>query len=281
LKQLRINATKKNAEKLCDILMSYGASSASIQDNDVNTPHEKPIYLEKDWTKNKLWNRCLVTALFPDDFDEKTFPEFMFEKLPEKDWVKESLKDFKPLKIGNKLVIIPSWLKMSEPGRINVIFDPGLAFGTGKHATTRLCLKWLEKNIRGGETILDYGCGSGILAISALKLGVKRAFGVDIDPQAILSSKNNAKNNRVRLNLYYPAELPKKKFDIIVANILANPLIRLASHFKILSHAKTRIVLSGILSEQVKEVMRHYEKWYIMQPPKLIENWALLAGIKK
>lgn len=288
MKQLTLSATKNTAEKICDLLLGAGALSASIEDSDVDTSLEKPIFLEKDWIEERLWDHCLIKALFSEDVNETLLKKklsaskfkfsFEIEELPEKDWVRESLKDFKPLKIGKKLWVVPSWTTPPRKDAINVIFDPGMAFGTGKHATTKLCLEWLEKNIQGGEKVLDYGSGSGILGISAAKLGAGKVVGVDIDPQAILSSKSNAKLNKVKFHLHYPTDLPKTKFDLIVANILANPLKRLAEEFSILSGKGTRIALSGILAHQVPEIVKAYSKWFEMGKPRVKDNWALLSG---
>lgn len=294
MNQLKIKSVRLESEILCDLLSNFGALSISLEDYNSQNSFETPIFVEPDWNEDIIWENCLITALFENDINIKnvlnkikkllfwkSFPKHSILPVEEKDWVKESIKDFKPIKIGKRLNIVPSWCKIKHPKEINVIFDPGLAFGTGKHPTTKMCLDWLEANIKKNESLLDYGCGSGILAIAALKLGCKPVVGVDIDLQAIESSKNNAIFNDVELDLYTPENEPNKKYDIIIANILANPLIQLAKKFHNFSHSKTKIILSGLLSNQTYLVINEYSKFYKMSEPTILDDWACLYGTAK
>jgi ribosomal protein L11 methyltransferase len=194
--------------------------------------------------------------------------------------VRLTQSQFKPIRISSRLWIVPSWEQVPDANAINIRLDPGAAFGTGSHATTRLCLAWLEANLRGGETVLDYGCGSGILAIAALRLGAARATGVDIDPQAVLAARANAMQNRVSADFHAPGDEPRPASDVVLANILAGPLIALAPLLAAATRPAGRIVLSGVLEAQAEEVIAAYSAWYAMSAPVLDEGWALLAGVK-
>jgi ribosomal protein L11 methyltransferase len=188
---------------------------------------------------------------------------------------------FDPIRISERLWITPTWHESPDPSAVNLQLDPGLAFGTGSHPTTRLCLQWLDAHIKGGETVLDYGCGSGILAIAALKLGAGHTVGTDIDPQAIRSSLDNAQQNGVSADFYLPDALPAGQHDVVVANILANPLRMLGE--LLASHVKTggKIVLSGILAEQADELSAIYSTWFEMDAPVFDEGWTRLTGTKR
>ena len=183
-------------------------------------------------------------------------PHESFE-VPDQDWVRATQAQFAPLEITPALWIVPSWCDPVDPSAINLALDPGLAFGTGSHPTTRLCLRWLARELRGGETVLDYGCGSGILAIAASRLGAARVVGTDIDPQAIAASRANAKRNGVDA-AFVPVDAlasDETAFDVVVANILANPLISLAPALARRLRCGGRIVLSGILDAQADAVI--------------------------
>ncbi|MDP2878068.1 MAG: 50S ribosomal protein L11 methyltransferase, partial [Sulfuricella sp.] len=177
--------------------------------------------------------------------------------------------------------IIPTWHTAPDPSAINLILDPGLAFGTGSHPTTHLCLQWLERNILGGECVLDYGCGSGILAITALKLGAGRVLGVDIDPQAVLASRQNAEQNQAAAEFYLPDAAPKIQADVVVANILANPLKVLAPMLAQAVRPGGRIVLSGVLAPQAEETQAVYRQWFDIDIAGEVEGWVCLAGVKR
>jgi ribosomal protein L11 methyltransferase len=169
----------------------------------------------------------------------------------------------------------------TDPAAINIALDPGLAFGTGSHPTTRLCLRWLDSHLRSGESVLDYGCGSGILAIAAMKLGAASAVGVDVDAQAVQASNDNAAANLVHANFYLPENASLTQYDIVVANILTNPLRALAPLLAGATRSGGRIVLSGILGEQAEEVKKIYSQWFDMVPAIVEDGWACLSGIKR
>ena len=204
-------------------------------------------------------------------------PAFRAAQLPDEDWVRTSQAQFTPLVIGRRLWIGASW-HVPEPGRASVTIDPGLAFGTGSHPSTRLVLCYLERELKGGERVLDYGCGSGILAIAAAKLGASHVDAVDVDPEAIEATRANAMTNGVGVNAVLPDALPAAHYDIVVANILAQPLIVLAP---LLASRGRRIALSGILETQAEEVARAYDAWFEIAVAEREEGWALLAGAQR
>ena len=204
-------------------------------------------------------------------------PSFSSAELADQDWVRATQAQFQPMRIGELLWIGPSWHQPPQ-GRIAIRIDPGLAFGTGTHPSTRLVLAWLEKTIRGGERVLDYGCGSGILAIAAAKLGAAQVDGVDVDPQAVETTAANARANGVELRAALPGVLAPADYDLVVSNILAQPLILLAP---LLAARGPRIALSGILDEQAEEVMRAYQPWFDMDLATAEERWVLLEGERR
>jgi ribosomal protein L11 methyltransferase len=218
--------------------------------------------------------RAFMAAGFHD------IPEYTISKIPEQDWVKLTQAQFSPIRISNNLWIVPSWHTPPDPGAVNVVLDPGLAFGTGSHPTTRLCLDWLEKNISPGCSLIDYGCGSGVLAITAAKLGAVNVRGVDIDLQAVTLSRFNASRNGVRAQFSGADETAPAAADIVVANILANPLKLLAPLLAKLTLPGGQLILSGVLSQQVPEVAAAYRPWFILDPPVLDEGWARLRGTR-
>lgn len=204
-------------------------------------------------------------------------PRFSSERLEDEDWVRKSQAQFAPVEIGVRLWVGPTWHQPPR-GRVAITIDPGLAFGTGTHSSTRLVLSYLDRTIRGGERVLDYGCGSGILAIAAAKLGAAQVDGVDLDPQAVETALANARANRVVLRATLPEALPAGHYDVVVSNILAQPLILLAP---LLAARGPRIVLSGILDEQAEEVARAYERWFDMKQGEREERWVLLEGERR
>ena len=208
-------------------------------------------------------------------------PEHRIETLEENDWVRLTQAQFDPIRISDRLWIVPTWHTPTDPAAINIALDPGLAFGTGSHPTTRLCLRWLDANIKGGETVLDYGCGSGILAIAAMKLGAGSAIGVDVDAQAVVASRDNAEANQVRADFHLPDGVSLAQYDVVVANILTNPLRALAPLLAGATRPGGRIVLSGILAEQADDVMRIYAQWFDLAPAVLEDGWCCLSGVKK
>ncbi|NQU28010.1 MAG: 50S ribosomal protein L11 methyltransferase [Candidatus Marinimicrobia bacterium] len=219
-------------------------------------------------------------ALIAEHFNLMNLPKCKIEIVPDRDWVRTTQMLSSPQQITERLWIIPTWESIVDQTAINIRLDPGIAFGSGTHPTTTLCLRWLDKNIQGGEKVLDYGSGSGILGIAALKLGAAEAVGVDIDPQANAAAFNNAAINQVEFPTCLPEELATAKFDIIVANILANPLLELAQLFSELLSSGGKIALSGILEAQSAAIMEIYQHCFSMSPPENMGDWLLLSGQK-
>ena len=280
------------AEKLSDALMENGALSSAIEDAYAGTSREQPIFGEPN-EPTAVWEQSLVIALFDDKANINSIfqaactsigikpPEYKEEVLPEKDWVRLTQAQFDPIRISERLWIVPSWHDAPNAAAINIKLDPGLAFGTGSHPTTRLCLQWLDQNAKHDDEVLDYGCGSGILAIAALKLGVKAADGVDIDPQAVESAQFNAENNGVKALFRLPENCPDKQYSVVLANILANPLRMLGELLASKTKQGGKIVLSGILAEQAAEISAIYQQWFDMFDPTIDDGWACLSGVKK
>ena len=292
---LVVDTDAEHAESLSEALLEGGALSVDLLDADADTPDEQAIFGEPGEPPPGMWQHNRVTALFNDNCDVETIlrgasasiglqqlPEHHVETLADNDWVRLTQSQFEPIRISSRLWIVPTWHAPDDPAAINIVLDPGLAFGTGSHATTRLCLSWLDANIKGGEAVLDYGCGSGILAIAALKLGAARATGIDIDLQAVMASRDNAANNCVANAVFHlPEAAPQTSYDLVMANILTNPLRMLAPLLAGATRQGGRIVLSGILEEQAKEVMNIYQQWFDLRDPVFEEGWACLSGVRR
>lgn len=287
---LKIAADGDHAEALADALMEAGALSVSIEDRDAGTEAEAPQFGEPGLDDPKAWTRNWVVALLEAEADVPGLMarlglpaavEHEIEKVPEQDWVRLTQSQFEPIRISERLWIVPSWHEPPDPRAICIELDPGLAFGTGSHPTTRLCLKWLERNVKGGESVLDYGCGSGILAIAAKKLGAGRVLGTDVDAQAIAASRDNAERNRTEAEFLLPADLPGGPFDILVANILTNPLKALMPLLAARVRPGGRIALSGILVEQADDILALYGETFVMMSWAEEEGWACLAGVRR
>jgi ribosomal protein L11 methyltransferase len=282
------------AEPLSEALLDAGALSVDVSDADAGTSGERPIFDEPGGALSPGWARARVCALFADDAE---VPVAMFAaftacgvaattayevtRVEDEDWVRRTQAQFTPQEVAPGLWIVPSWHAPPDPAATNIVLDPGLAFGTGTHPTTRLCLRWLARTIRGGERVIDFGCGSGILAIAAVKLGASGASGVDIDPQAVLAATRNAERNDVDAHFVSAAELLPGPADIVVANILAQPLIVLAPLLAGLTAPGGRLALSGILEEQAHEVHAAYGAWYDFDPLEADEGWVLVSGVRK
>lgn len=290
---LTIDANAEEVEALSDALLELGASSVDIRDAEAGTERERPVFGEPGEPGAAAWQASQLTALFESGRDIAAIvaaaaqaarllrlPSYRVAELPEQDWVRLTQSQFEPIRISGRLWIIPTWHTPPDPGAINLILDPGLAFGTGSHPTTRLCLRWLDENIRGGEDVLDYGCGSGILAIAAVKLGAASASGIDIDPRAVEASRRNAAQNEVAADFYTPDEAPALQADIVVANILANPLITLAPTLARATRARGRMALSGILRDQADGVARAFQPWFHIAPAIDDEGWVCLEGTR-
>lgn len=290
---LHIEAHSQNADLLSDTLMEIGALSASIEDANAETPDEQPIFGEPGDPPPGIWNNNIISALFNDDVDVKAvmtevaaitgFKDLSYrtETVAEQDWVRATQSQFDPIKITHDLWIVPTWHDAPNPDALNIILDPGLAFGTGSHPTTHLCLAWLVDEVQAHHHVLDYGCGSGILAIAAKKLGASEVVGVDIDAQAIISSNFNAEQNQVSAKFFMATDYPEKKADIVVANILSSALSVLAPALACACQQNGRIALSGILREQAEQVSAIYAEWFAMDAPVFMDSWTLLTGTKK
>jgi ribosomal protein L11 methyltransferase len=293
---LRFNAEAATAEAWSDALLAAGALSVDIADPDAGTPGERGLYGEPGGAAKASWPRARLTALFPAATDAATAlaeagralglasPTYETHAVADADWVRATQAQFLPLRIDDRLWIVPSWCDPPEPAAINVTLDPGLAFGTGSHPTTRLCLEWLARELRAGASVLDYGCGSGILAIAAAKLGAGNVVGVDADPQAVDAARANATANHVAPNFVLADACSGDAggtFDVVVANILANPLRLLAPVLAARVRSGGHIVLSGILADQAADVAAAYAPWFIMDIWKSGEDgWVALAGAR-
>lgn len=291
---LSVTASADYAEALSEALLAHGALSVDMLDADADTPDEQAIFGEPGEPTSSVWQHNLVNALFESDADVAgilqacctelglaALPQHKIETLEENDWVRLTQSQFDPIRISERLWIVPTWHEPTDPTAINIALDPGLAFGTGSHPTTRLCLRWLDANIKDGESVLDYGCGSGILAIAAMKLGAGSAIGVDVDAQAVVSSRDNAAANHVLADFHLPGAISLAQYDVVVANILTNPLRALAPLLASATQPGGRIVLSGILAEQAEEVMRIYVQWFDLAPAVLEDGWCCLSGVKR
>jgi ribosomal protein L11 methyltransferase len=285
-------ATADEAERLSDALMDVGALSVSIEDAAAGTDYEAPIFGEPGMPIDALWRDNFVVALFEQNADVHpilsmaaeqaaySLPSYTIGLVAEQDWVRLTQSEFDPIQISTRLWIIPSWHDAPNSKAINLKLDPGLAFGTGSHPTTRLCLQWLDQNVHGHESVLDYGCGSGILAIAAIKLGATSAIGVDIDPQAVITAFDNATNNDVNISLYTTENDHSSPADIVIANILTNPLLALAPLLAERCKSHGRLVLSGILTSQADKVIAVYSSWFNLAVWQVDDGWVCLAGEK-
>lgn len=290
---LKIEAQDNTADLISDTLMAMGALSAIIEDANAETIDEQPIFGEPGDPPPGIWQQNLVSALFDEgvdvnqviaDLQQKTRLtnlQYTTEIIQEQDWVRATQSQFEPIRITDQLWIVPTWHSSPSPDAINIILDPGLAFGTGSHPTTHLCLAWLTQTVEAGKSVLDYGCGSGILAIAAKKLGAGNVVGTDIDTQAIQSSLYNAEQNNVAAEFYHANQYQSHEFDIVVANILSSALSVLAPALAKSCKAGGKIALSGILREQEADVSAIYAQWFDMEPPQFMESWVLLTGTKK
>ncbi len=292
---LIVDTDAEHAEALSDVLLEHGALSVDLLDADADTPDEQAIFGEPGEPPPGVWQHNRVSALFDDHMDVaeilrtaasiiglEKLPEYRIETLADNDWVRLTQSQFEPIPISHRLWIVPTWHTPSNPEAINIVLDPGLAFGTGSHPTTRLCLRWLDNYLQGGESVLDYGCGSGILAIAALKLGAASAVGVDVDVQAVTASRDNAIANHVEnVEFYLPNNVPRGSYDLVVANILTNPLRLLAPLLAGATKTGGQIVLSGILEAQASDVMSIYQQWFDLNAPIFEDGWSCLSGRKR
>ena len=303
-RELVFTVAAETAEPLGDALIELGALSVTVEDDAAGGYDENPLYGEPGLSPEvQAWDRSAVTALFNPEIDNSDSPDFVAELLSnlkdagfrlappqertveEQDWVRLTQSQFAPIQIGKRIWVVPSWHETpTDPNAICLAVDPGLAFGTGSHPTTHLCLLWLEEHANlKNQSLLDYGCGSGILAIAAAKLGCNPVVGTDIDPQAMIAARSNAEANNTAIRFVLPTEdapelAANTKYDIVMANILANPLQVLAPALVNKMRPGGQIVLSGVLERQADEVIATYSQWLNLSVWRESEGWVCLHG---
>lgn len=293
--EIVIEISRDQAELMSDALMDAGALSVSVEDADEGTEAERPLFGEPGMEpEQQAWERSRVVALVDADTDPAALvqavcaacelPElpFTLRGVAEQDWVRVTQSQFEPIPIGQRIWVVPSWHAAPEPDALVLALDPGLAFGTGSHPTTRLCMEWLEQNVHAGESLLDYGCGSGILAMLAEKLGATPVEGVDIDPQAIVSARDNAERNLCHIAYFEPEDFGSVRadtvYDIVAANILSGPLKLMAPMLCGRVKSGGALVLSGVLARQADEVIAAYASRIRLSVWAEREGWVALAG---
>lgn len=294
--EIVIEIDRAHAEALSDALMEAGALSVSVEDADEGTEAEQPLFGEPGMEPAEAaWERSRVVALADVNADHAVLvseaaaavglaqvPAYSLRPVEEQDWVRLTQAQFDPIHIGTNIWVVPSWHDAPDPNGLVLELDPGLAFGTGSHPTTRLCMEWLEQHAPENLSVLDYGCGSGILAMVAKKLGAARVIGVDIDPQAIESARYNSQRNQCEIDYYLPEEFgmvaQQERFDIVVANILSSPLKLLAPMLSARVADGGALVLSGVLVRQADEVAAAYAPFIDLSVAGEHEGWVVLAG---
>lgn len=298
LREIKFLCLERSAEDFGDLMIDAGAMSVSIEDADLGSPDEKPLYGEPDTEPDTFaWTRSIVSVLADEKFDALQAAAIAAKALgietpamqsdtvvPDEDWVRITQAQFSPVKVSDRLWIVPSWHEPPSSDAINIRLDPGVAFGTGSHPTTHLCLQWLDTHVTGEDSVLDYGCGTGILAIAAAKLGAASVLGTDIDPQAVESAAYNARHNEVEARFVLPAELPSERFSLVVANILSNPLKVLAPALLGRVAPGGRLVLSGVLARQAEEVIEVYRRTdpnVELSVWREEDGWVCIAGTRK
>jgi ribosomal protein L11 methyltransferase len=288
--RLIIETNPESAEQLSELLSEHGAAAVTLEDDADQPLYEPPV------GETPLWNRTRVVALLDADqsvseiigaaeraLAPEPLPPWRTEELEERDWSRAWMDDFKPMRFGQRLWIVPTWCEPEDSAAVNIELDPGLAFGTGTHPTTRLCLEWLDTHAPAGARVIDYGSGSGILAIAAAKLGAREVLAVDNDPQALIATRENAERNGVSglITTVAPEEVREEPVDVVLANILAGPLVTLAPRLALLTRSGGSLVLSGILASQVPTVSTAYDQWFAMEAPVQREDWVRLEGKRR
>ncbi|MCO8642857.1 50S ribosomal protein L11 methyltransferase [Burkholderia multivorans] len=294
-RELVVELAREHADALSDALLELGALSVSVEDADADTPDEQPLFGEPGLVPERTaWQHSRVIALLSPDHEPAVLlaaaaneigldatPKFDVREVEEQDWVRLTQSQFEPIPIGERIWVVPSWHDAPDPDALVLELDPGLAFGTGSHPTTRLCMEWLEQSVQPGQSVLDYGCGSGILAILAKKCGANPVVGIDIDPQAVESARQNSERNRAEVTYGLPDACPAGEFDIVVANILSNPLKLMASMLASKVKPGGRIALSGVLARQADEVAAVYARYVDISVWREHEGWVCLAGTRR
>tara|TARA_B110000196_G_scaffold212606_1_gene182391 strand:- start:5011 stop:5910 length:900 start_codon:yes stop_codon:yes gene_type:complete len=295
--QLKVDVLPDQIEVIEDAMLLEGAQAVTLQDGA-----DQPI-LEPELGTMPVWDKTIVIGLFDAEINgeqlmsnmqslfaldpatkDQAFPDHKLELVEDKDWERAWMDNFHPMPFGDRLWVCPSWKDPEEKDAVNLMLDPGLAFGTGTHPTTAHCLRFLDQAVEGNELVVDYGCGSGILGIAALLLGSDRMLGVDNDPQALIATRQNAERNGIsndRYDVVLPENTHKIQADIMVANILAGPLISLAENIANLTKVGGKLALSGLLSHQADEVRQAYEPWFKMDGMQQQDDWIILTGTKK
>jgi ribosomal protein L11 methyltransferase len=302
--EITLEIEHSGAEAVSEALLEAGAQSVSLEDADAGTPAERPHYAEPGRNPNPGdpppqdtppgWRRARIVALAAQHADAAALvahaarsaglarpPRFTLTRIEDQDWVRRTQSQFGPIEAAPRLWVVPSWHAPPDPSAIVLRLDPGLAFGSGHHASTRLALAWLARTLRGGESVLDYGCGSGILAIAAAKLGARRIAAVDLDPQALEAAAANARANDVELRVTSPDALPAGDYDVVVANILAQPLIQLEPILAARTRAGAYLALSGVLEAQAPEVSAAYAPDFEVGVAAVQEGWVLIEGRRR
>lgn len=295
MRELVFNCPHSQAEQWSDALLDAGALSVSVADADDGTDAEQPLYgepgLEPD---TQAWEHNCLVALLPAGLDAQALmdeacaalqltaaPSWTLRDVPDEDWVRLTQAQFDPIQVSERIWIVPTWHEvppLAQSAPVCIRLDPGLAFGTGSHPTTHLCLAWLSDHLREGSSVLDYGCGSGILAIAARKLGAGATLGVDIDAQAVQATRDNAAANDVELTALLPDAMPEGAFDVVVANILSNPLKVLAPMLCQRVAPGGHLVLSGVLERQADELIGIYAPWLKLSVWQGLDDWVCLHG---
>lgn len=301
MREIVLSCMEDQAQVWSDALLEAGALSVSVEDADGDTAREQPLFGEPgSEAEAQAWQRNRLAALLADGDDparllaglERATPgctaglAWSLRDVPDTDWVRLTQSQFGPVEVAGRIWIVPSWhradadLPQADPahGIVRIELDPGLAFGTGSHPTTHLCLEWLASHVRGGETVLDYGCGSGVLSIAARLLGAGRVLAVDIDEQAVLATRENARTNGVSIEACTPDALSAGTFRFVVANILSSPLKLLAPMLAARVAPGGCLVLSGVLARQATEVIQAYAPWMVLRVWAERQGWVCLAG---
>ena len=288
--QISVITDENTAPQLADLFSHLGAVSVTYMDAE-----DEPVY-EPAIGETKIWSNTQVIALYeldsdPDQIKNKIYAHFkdshlqnwLYEAVDDQEWERAWMEYYKPMKFADRLWVCPTDQEQHEPGTVCLTLDPGLAFGTGTHPTTALCLEWLASHDLTHKTVIDYGCGSGILAVASVLLDAEIAYGVDIDPQAITATESNAAKNQVenKIHCYLPEQFTPFQADIVLANILAKPLIEMSEHICALVKTGGQLVLSGILFEQAEDVINTYQKYIIFNPLVQQEDWIRLDGVKR